>query len=404
MRGRAYSGRLLDASRAFFHGATRVLGHRAEHGATESIGAVRATFATTAIERATLGGQWLARIQRQDGSFFYIYDPVLDEYDTTRYNEVRHAGTLSALFLLYGAKRDPIILEAGERAARFVGANSLPVTGAPGLAYLMKGRGKLGGQALAIVSLLERRKTVGDERHDTLIQALGEFLLGLRLDSPTGAFHNSYDNKGGKTPGPASRFYPGEALLAMSMLASQFPEGPYLQCAEAAANYLIHEKDGDFVAEGRLRQEDHWLVMGLNQLSALLPRADFRLAAYLNAERMAKQLSSLGGERDTPSRSGPSSFSGIATRGEALVAASELARRAGDLAQANRYLEAACNGARFLMRVQYTGQNAGVFANPERVIGGWASRPGRYDIRIDQVQHSMAVLLGVWRLLEGQSE
>jgi hypothetical protein len=50
----------------------------------------RALIHETALERALLGARWLGGALRPDGSFFYIYDPVLDEYEPAMYNIVRH--------------------------------------------------------------------------------------------------------------------------------------------------------------------------------------------------------------------------------------------------------------------------------------------------------------------------
>src|SRR5262245_55530240 len=55
-------------------------------------------LAELARVRVKLAEDWLAAAQRPTGVFYYIYDPVRDEYETTEYNEVRHAGTTYALF------------------------------------------------------------------------------------------------------------------------------------------------------------------------------------------------------------------------------------------------------------------------------------------------------------------
>jgi len=86
-----------------------------------------AALADLALERALLGGRWLANVVHADGSFYYTYDPVSDRYDTAQYNEVRHAGTTYALFQLYGVTGDGQVLVGAERAAGYIAANSVPV-------------------------------------------------------------------------------------------------------------------------------------------------------------------------------------------------------------------------------------------------------------------------------------
>ena len=59
-------------------------------------------LADLAIARARLGAQWLSRIVRPNGAFYYIYRPDRGRYETTKYNAIRHAGTTYALFQTYG--------------------------------------------------------------------------------------------------------------------------------------------------------------------------------------------------------------------------------------------------------------------------------------------------------------
>ncbi len=368
---------------------------------TDSFADARALIRKTALERALLGARWLGGALRPEGSFFYIYDPVLDEYEPSEYNLVRHAGTAYSLFQLFGVTGDDRVLQVGDEAIRFLLANVQRVKGAPGLGYLEGRRGKLGGQALALVALLQRRAATADGVHDQAIKDLADLLLWLEYDDTPGAYHSHFTPAGDRIPEPVSEYFPGEALLALSMLATQFPDDGYLEPAIQSGNHLIHEKDGDFVAEDRIPREDHWLVIAMNQLYRLHPDSDFKKAAYLNADimtvRMWPRLSEpvpAWGER--PSRA--INFTSFATKGEAQAAAGHLARFAGDDREANRYQMAIFRTAEYLMKAQYTEANTRVFVEPSRAIGGWAARLTNHEIRIDQVQHNMSALIGAWEL------
>jgi hypothetical protein len=119
-------------------------------------------LADLARDRAAMGARWLAGTTRDDGSFFYLYDPASDAYETEDYNEVRHAGTTYSLFMAYGATDEQSVLDAAEGGARYIDENSRAVAGRQGRAFLYQGRTKLGGQALALVALLERRRVLSD--------------------------------------------------------------------------------------------------------------------------------------------------------------------------------------------------------------------------------------------------
>jgi hypothetical protein len=364
-------------------------------------------LAGLAYDRAVLGARWLAGVVRPDGSFYYEYDPVRDRYDEKEYNEVRHAGTTYAMWTLYGAVRSAEgggddLRKGAEAASRWIARNS-PAIRPHGRAFAYQGRVKLGGQALAIVALLERRRVTGDTSYDPVIADLARFMLAMELPRDSGRYHQSYDiEKRRMQLTPRSNFYPGEALLALVRLAQQdFKGGPWLQRARAAAEYLIHRKDGDIIAAGKVPREDHWLTMALAELYRLDRRETYRQVVYLQGDAML--ASQLGEEVAHPAKIGaadrsPISYTSTATKGEALAAAWSLARAADDEPQARRFAQGARRNAQFRMRVQWLAENTGLFPEPERVIGAWGGNPGNPTARIDFVQHNISALIGLWYL------
>jgi hypothetical protein len=354
-----------------------------------------------ALDRAAMGARWLASVARDDGSFFYIYYPEDDEYQGDDYNEVRHAGTTYSLFCAYAASDDDSVLEAAEGGARYIADNSV-VVGDRGRAFVYQDRMKLGGQALALVALLERRRVLADTTYDDLIGDLARFMLSMELPDQAGRYHQSYDAAADeRSLEPDSDYYPGEALLALTRLAQQFPDGPYLGHATRAADYLLHERDGDIPAADAIPREDHWLTMALSELYRLDPRPEYREVAYLQAESMI--ANQYDGD-DAPMRIGASSlrnpinYTSTATKAEALVAAWALAAFAGDSDAEVRYADAARRNVQFLLRVQFTEENTQLFPRPEAVLGAWGKDAMDPWIRIDFVQHNVASLLGVWSM------
>src|SRR5262245_49326089 len=84
-------------------------------------------IAELARDRVQLAANWLAGAQRPTGVFYYIYNPVQDEYETTEYNEVRHAGTTYALFQAYGLLGDDTVLAVAEKASDWIRQSTAPV-------------------------------------------------------------------------------------------------------------------------------------------------------------------------------------------------------------------------------------------------------------------------------------
>jgi hypothetical protein len=358
-------------------------------------------LAALARERTALAAAWLTGAQRPTGVFYYIYDPVKDEYEIEQYNEVRHAGTAWSLYQAYGLLGDETVLTTAEGAGEFIGKSAVPIVGA-GEAYLdiQNGDTSLGGQALALVALMERRRVTRSTDIDDLIHEMAEFLLWMEYDERNGQYFNSYKHRAQlKLPTPEVVFYPGEALLALTKLAQQFPDGPYLEAASRAANYLVRVRDGDIPKTGVIPRQDHWLTIALSELYRLEPDDGYATVAYLQADDMiASQYTAEDGEARNiggARRDGPISYTSTATKGEAIVAAWGLATFKGDESEADRFALGVQRNAQYQMRMQYTEANTSEFARPDLTIGGWAANDEDRSIRIDYVQHNMSVLVGL---------
>ncbi len=349
--------------------------------------------------------RWLASVVQPDGSYHYIYDPGTDRYDNLDYNEVRHAGTTYALYQVYDLTRDPSVLEAAERATGWISEHTTRVCD-HGRAFIdpSSTMTKLGGQALAIIALLERRRVTGTTESDVLISDLARFLLKMEMPDHPGRYFMAYtppDDRFRLTP--ASEYYPGEALLALTRLAEHFPGSSYQEAAGRAARYLVYERDGNLTALRAAPRDDHWLTIALSELYRLDSNSDYQSVTYVQAERMiANQATAADGYPDrigAAKRDSGISYTSTATKGEALVAAWSLANHVGDSVAVERISTAALRNAQFLMRVQYLPDNSQLFPRPDRLIGAWPGSAMDHTIRIDYVQHNISVLAGVWCLV-----
>ena len=363
-----------------------------------------AALAELAFERARLGARWLAADVRENGAFYYTYRPARDAYEEDDYNEIRHAGTTYALFQVYGAVGGEELLGAGERAAGYIDDHSQDVEGS-GRAFVYEDTSKLGGQALALVALLERRRVTKDTSYDELIDDLATFLLSMEIESEPGRYYQSYDAANDqRLLEPASDYYPGEALLALTRLAQQFPEEPYLEAATRAADYLVYERDGDIPAADQIPREDQWLAMALSDLYRLNQEQDYATVAYLQAGSMIGNQYTA--DDRYPMRIGasrtrnPVNYTSTATKGEALDAVWGLAIFLEDEERIEPLATAARRNVQFQMRVQYTEENAQLFPRPERMIGAWGQDAAEPYVRMDFVQHNISALIGVWHLTE----
>ncbi|MEZ4499601.1 MAG: hypothetical protein R2839_05895 [Thermomicrobiales bacterium] len=358
---------------------------------------------TILMERIALGAGWLSRAVGPDGWMTYYYQPSRDRVLMDDYSEVRHAGTTYAMFQAYEVLQDPELLEAAERAVTWIEAASL-LTPYGGKAFCLKNRCLLGGQALALVALLERRRVLQDTSFDDLIADLAVFLDVLELRDSPGQHYEIYRALRDRfTVSEDSKYSPGEVMLAQVRLAQHFPDGPFVDAACRVADFLIYRRDGDLPAAGVAARTDHWMAMALSELYPLTGHPHHALAAQMIGDLIREgqyQPQETSWRLIGAARRGTSAnYTATATRGEALMAIWHLANFLGDQDAIARFSQSALRNAQFLMRVQYTPELAERFRNPARVVGGWAQDESVADIRMDYVQHNVSALIGAWHLL-----
>jgi cyanophycin synthetase len=361
------------------------------------------SLAAIARERISLGAGWLRQAMGEDGRFDYYYRPANDRVHMEDYNEVRHAGTTYAMFQAYDIVDDPALLEAAEKAVAWIDAACLP-TPYGGKAFSLKNRCILGGQALALVALLERRRVLQDTSYDDLIADLAIFLDLLELQETPGQHFEIYRlarDRFSTTDDPS--YSPGEVALAQVRLAQHFPDGPFVDAASRVADFLIHRRDGDIIAAGTAARMDHWMVMALSELYPMTGHPHHAEAAFLVGDLMRAAQYQPGSTTwrllGANPRGESANYTSTATKGEAFMAAWDLAIHLGDDARIAQFSQSALRNAQFLMRVQYTEELASRFRNPPRVVGGWAQDERVSDIRVDYVQHNVSALIGSWHLL-----
>ena len=115
---------------------------------------------------------------------------------------------------------------------------------------LMEGsRAPLGGSALMLAALAERRLLTGEETYDEEMRGLGNFLTTMQRDN--GDFYVSYDPS---TREPdrvtISQYYAGEALWALARLENALPDATYRDAAMRAADPHAFDADVARVADG----------------------------------------------------------------------------------------------------------------------------------------------------------
>ncbi len=351
------------------------------------------------LQAAVSGGEYLLRMQNADGSFHYSYRPKRDNFDEG-YNLLRHAGSCYALVQLARDSGDRRFLAGAKRGlenllerARLV--PGVQIEGGEVLSIVSPGEeAKLGGAALALLAIVEYQTLSEDSSWFEQARGLARFLVFQQETS--GHFRAKYFF-GDADPKPfESIYYPGEAILALTRLYRIDPNPTWLDTATKGADWLIEVRDQGVALQDL--PHDHWLTIALNELSSLTegevyPGQAYKIAqAILSAQRTTSPWPDWIGTFYDPPRSTPT-----ATRAEALVAMSNLARSRGE--NPRPYIDGLMRMAAFERRTQLTPQSALYLRRPDLAMGGFRRSLSTWEVRIDYVQHNISALLGLRKQL-----
>jgi hypothetical protein len=347
------------------------------------------------IEAARMGGDYLVRMQRADGSFYYSYDPIADRVTRRSYNILRHAGTTISLFELFNATRDRQYLAAARMGVKFLKSRFRSTGDKGNRLYVLDNdrKAKLGANGLSLIALssLFEHEPQAAERESA--RHLANQILAMQHRN--GSFTSYHRIRGDEPDGSVSLYYPGEAILGLMRLYKLTPERRLIQAARRGADYLV-----DSQTRGGVLPPDAWLMQALEELYKIGRERKYAEHAIALAEAMmadqytdSDPVGYTGGFRPGPPRATPA-----ASRSEGMLAAYRIAILAGD-ARASKIAAALKASARFQVSQQFGESNSFFLSKPTRALGGFRAGITSMRIRIDFVQHNISSLLGAAQTL-----
>jgi hypothetical protein len=359
------------------------------------------------------------------GRFVYRRDFADGTEDHSRYNLLRHAGTLFAL-ADYHRDLEPDSDQSANlaRAARFlVNCCIAPVAEAPGSLAVWSdpkqtgsrfphAQAKLGGAGLALVALTTLEQVMPGVTYLGTWRGLAEFILFMQESD--GGFVSKYvPVRGGRDDSWTSLYYPGEAALGLLLLYELDPDPRWLHGGMDALRHLARERE-----QATEIPADHWALMATArlfavdhaELSAATPpamtwgggqdRLGVRDALLAHAGRIVDRiLDEQHGDEAGPCLAGGFEPSGrvspTATRLEGLLAALTFLPPGSTRDRAEL---AVARGVDFLLEAQITeGPFRGAFTRVS--VACRSQQPRAQEVRIDTVQHALSALLGHHRRL-----
>ena len=368
-----------------------------------------------------LAGRYLASHVRDDGTFDYLYHTGSGEVEAD-YNELRHAGSVWAMLQVYGKTNDKRILEAAirgmERMLEIVKDYEVFREETRKAKVLVSKKGtmaSLGGNALAILVLSEYTRVTGDKKYLPTMRLLAEWILAVQAADGRYRVHR-HEFPGGKVLLYESPFYPGEAALAMLSLNRVDPNKLWFDSAARAARWFVLGRDRGVPNEQL--PADHWGMYVLNQVHATNPRNADMFA--IHAGRIANEMllrspvppdnarhvnRDLAGSLVRSHWIGPHGcrLEGLANAYHILrrvEAAGFLEKAKGERRDSEIVFDALTLGAIFAMQMQIGPERAMYCTRPGEVLGAF---PRSYDdpsVRIDDIQHTVIGMLGLYDILE----
>ena len=350
------------------------------------------------MQSAMMAGNYLINTNNDGGIFAYEYDPLKDSIDVSKYNILRHAGTIYSILKLYNDTKDEQLLKMSEKSLAYLLSFVKSFENASCVAY--KNEIKLGGNALSIIALVEYTKLTGNDNHLTTIQNLAKYIKQSQKENGEFICKRYYPT--GENSDFISQYYPGEALLALCRLYDLDGNETWLDTAEKGAKYLILIRDANYSTYKLVH--DHWLLMALNELyrnrdNPLYFNHSMRIAeSIMNMQRddinKESEHSNWIGSYYTPPGSTPT-----ATRSEGLIAAYELANDFGNTTTSDKIYNAIELGIKFQLQTQFKKEDVIDLPNPQQAIGGFHESLTDYNIRIDYVQHNICSILGLYHII-----
>jgi hypothetical protein len=342
-----------------------------------------------------------------DGRFTYRVNTHPAVTPAPRYNMLRHAGAIYALAQYEVFAPAEPTRAAIRRAVDYLCAAALQPVGDSGAMAaiwtdpVLTGdsrarRAKLGGAALGLTALISAERVAPGAGRRADWARLGQFLLYMQKTD--GSFYSRYlPEHGGRCDAWTSLYYPGEAILALTLLGEEDADGPWRAAARRGLLALERGRRGapDVPA-------DHWALLAT---AAWLRTAgpacapDTRAAMRRHAAQVCRSI------LDAAPRDGDGRLTAdgrtcpTATRVEGLQAAlAVLPETESDLRA--RVAKAVRGGVRFLAAAQLRdGPYAG---GVPRAVTRFSEHAPAYDagfnrrateIRIDYVQHALSAIL-----------
>ncbi len=387
-----------------------------------AVGTSAVTLASTREAILSAGDWWIANMD-PEGRLNYKFWPHENRFSAD-YNLVRH--TLATWNLVQAWRVDPeqapIYLEGAKRALdytnRYLVDETIP-EGKPNAGQVMSyysynNNQKLGTVVVNLMGIIDYARATGTTEYDDLIRRLARFALFMQKES--GTFDGYHVERGHPYFGQTNDIVPGEAALALVMVAEYLDEDVWIETLPAFFSFYepwfaervgrrhqdrawpryIYDNDDRL----ELVQFGPWTVMAANAYHART--GDERVGAFgLEIARWMIEAYMYDGDRSPfPDYIGgyfkmPTELPAMQAfcYAEGTAAAYALALRMGREEDARFFDLRTRETIRFGMVMQYDDLDTYAFTRPELLWGGIRYAMNEVKVRIDYTYHGQSAFV-----------
>lgn len=331
---------------------------------------VDAEYAKEIIQNST---EFLQKQIYEDGSFVYGIYPRFDN-NIENYNMVRHASTIWSLICSYKIEPNEKLKKDIDITINYM-LNHIIYKNEE-TAYLLDGKEiKLGGNAIAVITLTEYMDVFQTDKYKEICNALGIGILTM-FDKETGEWFHVLNNDFSEKEEFRTIYYDGEATFALSKLYGLTENPKWLDMAKISVN--------NFIEEHYEQYKDHWIAYSLNEITKYVNDEIYYEFALRNAQENLKIIY----ERDTTYH----------TYSELLMATFEIYDRMKEKNikvvyeeqfDVSFFLEVIEYRLNHMLNGYFFPEYAMYMKNPERISNAFFVRHDGFRVRIDDVQHNI---------------
>ncbi len=316
---------------------------------------------------------YLANAIDENGRFDYGVNPV-NGFHFVTYNILRHAGTIWSVIMQYDTTKDEKLIPKIDRAIDYMIANIEYQD--ENHAHLIERKSdevKLGGNAVAIITLSTYMKVFNSDKYTDLIRKIANSIVDCQESD--GSYYHVLSFPGfERKERDRIVYYDGEATFALARAYSVTKDEKYLIAAQKALDY--------FIANDYTRFCDHWIAYAVNEVTMYNPEEKYLNFGLKNANENLSRIFN----QDTT----------FHTFLELLMAAFELYERiiekkltASYMYKFNKeaFFKTIFRRAHYMLNGYLYPEFAMYMQNPDEVARTFCVRHDSYRIRIDDVQH-----------------